>query len=139
MCPPRTRPAPLGSRRGLQAERLVEVRHVPAGDGHGLVGLRVGGEEQRSLEARFYLPDAAEIDQEPAVDAEEPLAFELLFEPVEATTGSPQRSSICPQPNIVAVDLGIANLARIEHDPPPVPHSAHAAGDRACLPGGEER
>src|SRR5215470_16968840 len=71
----------------LQAECLVELRYVPAGDGHGLVGARVGGDEQRSLEALLHLPDPADIDQEPAVYAEESLAFELLCQPVEATGG----------------------------------------------------
>ena len=60
---------------------------MPAGDGHGLVGACVGGDEQRSLEALLYLPDSAEIDQEPAVYAEESLAFELLCKPVETTGG----------------------------------------------------
>ena len=106
--------------------RHEDPRHVPAGDGHGLVGVCVGSEEQRSLEAGLYLPDAAEIDQEPAVDAKEPLAFELLFEPVEATSGGPQRSLIGPQPNIVAVGLRKANLAGIKHDPPVVSHGDHS-------------
>jgi hypothetical protein len=37
-------------RSSLQAEHLVKLRHVPAGDGHGLEGACVGGDEQRSLE-----------------------------------------------------------------------------------------
>src|SRR5215831_18655688 len=70
----------------LPAERLVELRYVPAGDGHGLVGARVGGDEHRSLESLLYLPDSADIDQEPAVYAEESLSFGLLCQPVETTS-----------------------------------------------------
>ena len=124
--------AAAGWRRGsLQSERLVEMRYVPASDGHGLMGLRVGGEEQRSLEARFYLPDSADIDQEPAVDAEEPLAFELPFAAGRGHEWQPAAILDRSSAKHVAVGLGEANLARIEHDPPLVPHSDHAAGERA--------
>ena len=72
---------------------------MPAGNGHGLVGVRVGGDEQRSLEVLFYLPDSAEIDRKPAVYAEESLAFELLCKPVETASGSPQQPLIGLQPD----------------------------------------
>ena len=108
---------------------------MPAGDGHGLVGARVGGDEQRSLEALFDLPDSAEIDQKPAVYAEESLSFELLRKPVETTSGCPQQSLIGLQPDGVAVSLGEANLARVEHDPPVVPHGDHSVRESAGVRG----
>src|SRR5207302_1460876 len=90
------------------------------------------------LEAEFYLPDPAEIDKEPAVDAEESLAFELLFKPVKAASGSPQHPLIGFQPDIVAVSLSEADLARVEHDPPVVPHGDHSVWERAGMRGAEE-
>jgi hypothetical protein len=46
---------------------------VPASDRHDLVGARLGNKEQASLEALLDFPYPAEVDQKPAVDAEESL------------------------------------------------------------------
>jgi hypothetical protein len=90
---------------------------VAASDRHGLVGACTGGEEQRSLEALLYFPYSAEVDQESAVDAEESLVFELLFEVIETSGSRQEPSLIARQPDIVVVSLGEANLTGVEENP----------------------
>ncbi len=57
------------------AQCLAKIRYVTASDRHDLVGARLGDEEQGSLEALLNFPYPAEVDQKPAVDAKESLAF----------------------------------------------------------------
>src|SRR5207247_8867092 len=99
-------PARAGDNSGLQAESLADVRYVAPGDRDGLVGARVGGQEQGSLEPGLDLPHPAEVDQEPAVHPDEPLVGELLLEPVEAAGGGQEPAPVGHQPAIVVVGLG---------------------------------
>lgn len=90
---------------------------MPAGDRDRLVGARVGGENQGSLEAALYFSYAAEVDQKSAMSAEESLSLELLFKAIEATGGGQESSLIARQPDIVVVGLGITNFPRMQENP----------------------
>jgi hypothetical protein len=95
------------------------------------VGAGVRGQEQRPLEALLDLPDPAQVDEEAAVDPEEPLVRELLLEAVEASGGGQEPSLVAGEPDVVVVGLGETDLPRIEQDPPVLPLRDDPAGQRA--------
>jgi hypothetical protein len=86
---------------------------VTARDGNAFVGAGIGVEKERSLEALLNLSYPAQVDKEPAVDAEETLAFELLFKVVETPGSCQEPSLVTHQPDIVVVNLGEADLSRL--------------------------
>jgi hypothetical protein len=98
----------------------------------------VGGEKQRSLDALFYFPHPAEVDQESAVDAEESFAFKLLLKAIKASGSGPEPSLIARQPDIVVVSLGEADLAGVEENPSIFPQGDDPAGERAGVSGAEQ-
>ena len=82
---------------------------MAAGDRDGLVAARVGGRKQGSLESGLDFPHPAEVDQEPAVDADESLVRELLLQPVETAGRGQEPAPVGDQPDVVAVGLGEAD------------------------------
>src|SRR5579875_4083974 len=96
---------------GLKAKGAADFRRMTAGDGNALVGAGVGVEEQRPLEALLDFPYPAQVDEEPAVDAQESLVCELPFQVVEAPGSGQEPSLVAHQPDVVAVGFGETDLS----------------------------
>jgi hypothetical protein len=123
----------------LKAERSPDIRQMAAGDRDAFVGAGVGMEKQRSLEALLNLSYPVQVDKEAAVDAEESLIVEFLLKAIEAPGSGQQPSLVAHQPDIVAVNLGEADLGWLEQNPSILPQGHNSPCDAVRASGAERR
>src|SRR5215204_1218664 len=93
-----------------EPERAPHGGSVAARHGYDLARRAVHDQRQLAPLPALRGPNATEVDEESAVDAQELAAGELLLEPVDAAHRGLQASLVGDEPDVVAVRLRETDL-----------------------------